>query len=519
MSAGDSPGISGRGAAGLGLLFGALAFCQGVAEPSDGLIAQPSWSLLKRWGHGPGDLGAFSMGVGLVWVLKPAFGLLTDFVPLFGRKRRNYLILAGALAAASMFGPAILPPPASPTSRFAWLLGWLAMATVAWSFADVVADALLIDRGRGAGLVGRFQAVQWAAAYLAGIVAGVGGGWLSEGSREPLGFGICGLAATGTVLLASFAVREPHAPTSALPPGGAARALAKAARSPGLLGAGAFLFLWNFNPFSTVVFYSHATRALGLDEAAYGATQSVMAVGSILGCLAYPGLARRVAAPALVRLSIVLGVASTLAFAGASGRSSAIAASLVIGIIYMMATLIQLDLAARACPPEAAGTCFALLMALENLAGSLSTGLGGWAYEEGCRRWGRVDVVLPARAHRGDLHRIELAAPAAPPAGRYASPATPARLRNDRAISHKIHRIFTNHPRFDPLIRLSLTFSSRETAADHRRPSAPADSGQPIRPRPLTQSPAGILRTFTPRWRDLSTMSYLPGRSIADVRR
>ncbi len=388
MSAGEAVGISRRGAAGLGLLFGALAFCQGIAEPSDGLITQPSWSLLKRWGHGPGDLGALSMGVGLAWVLKPAFGLLTDFVPLFGRKRRNYLILAGALAAASMFGLALLPEPATSSARFAWLLGWLATATLAWSFADVVADALLIDRGRESGLVGRFQAAQWGAAYLAGIVAGVGGGWLSEGSREHLGFGICGLAATGTMLLASFAVREPRVPTSAFPPGGMARSLARAARSPGLLGAGAFLFLWNFNPFSSVVFYLHATQTLGLDEAAYGATQSVMAVGSIAGCLAYPGLARRVAAPRLVRLSIVLGMASTLAFTGATGPISAIAASLAVGVIYMVATLIQLDLAARACPPEVAGTAFALLMALENLAGSLSAGLGGWAYAVGCGRWG-----------------------------------------------------------------------------------------------------------------------------------
>ncbi len=390
MSAEGSPGISRRGAAGLGLLFGALAFCQGVADPSDGLIAQPSWSLLERWGHGPGDLGAFSMAVGLVWVLKPAFGLLTDFVPLFGRKRRNYLILAGALAAVSMFGPAILPPPSTPTSRFAWLLGWLAAATVAWSFADVVADALLIDRGRNSGLVGRFQAAQWAAAYLAGIVAGFGGGWLSKGAREPLGFGVCGLAALGTMLLAIFAVREPRLSNSSLPTGEAALALARAVRSPKLLGAGAFLFLWNFNPFSSVVFYSHATRTLGLDEDFFGVTKSVMAVGSILGCLAYLGLARWVAAPALVRVSIVLGVASTLAFAGVSGRGSAVAASLVVGIIYMLATLIQLDLAARACPPEAAGTSFALLMTLENLAGSLSTGLGGWAYEKGCERWGMM---------------------------------------------------------------------------------------------------------------------------------
>ena len=389
MNAGGSPRISRRGAAGLGLLFGALAFCQGVAEPSDGLIAQPSWSLLKRWGHGPGDLGAFSMGVGLAWAFKPVFGLLTDFVPLAGRRRRNYLILAGALAAASMFGPAILPgPPAS--TRFAWLLGWLAASTVAWSFADVVADALLIDRGRDSGLVGRFQAAQWASAYAAGIVAGVGGGWLSRDSREHLGFWICGLAATGTLLLASFAVREPRASGSGVDLRGAARTLAGASRSPALLGVGAFLFLWNFNPFSTVVLYLHMTRTLGLDEDFYGTTQSLTAVGSILGCLLYPALAGRVPTPSLVRLSIVLGVASTLAFAGISGRDSAVAASLVVGIIYMTATLIQLDLAARACPLEAAGTIFALLMALENLAGSLSTGLGGWAFEVSVARLGAM---------------------------------------------------------------------------------------------------------------------------------
>ena len=376
-----------KGAAQLGLLFGALAFCQGIAEPSDGLIAQPSLSLLKRWGHEAGELGAFSMAVGLVWVLKPVFGLLTDFVPLFGRKRQGYLILAGALAAASMFGLAALPTPAN---RFAWLLGWLAASTLAWSFADVVADALLIDRGRDLGLVGRFQAVQWAAAYSAGIVAGIGGGWLSQNSREHLGFWICGLAATGTLLLASFAVREPRVskPTLGLKP--IIRTLTTAARSPTLLGVGAFLFLWNFNPFSKDVLYLHMTRTLGFDETFFGSTKTLTAVGSIVGCLIYPILARWMATPSLIRLSIVLGVASTLAFAGMTGRATAIAVSLLVGIIYMTATLIQLDLAARACPPEAAGTVFALLMALENLSGSLSTGLGGWAYARGLELWGAM---------------------------------------------------------------------------------------------------------------------------------
>ncbi|MBV8611484.1 MAG: hypothetical protein JO034_29075, partial [Singulisphaera sp.] len=40
------------------------------------------------------------------------------------------------------------------------------------------------------------------------------------------------------------------------------------------------------------------------------------------------------------------------------------------------------------CPPEATGTVFATLMALENLAASLSAWLGGHWYEQGLAHWG-----------------------------------------------------------------------------------------------------------------------------------
>jgi len=386
----DEPrsGRARREAWGLGVLFGAFAFCQGVAEPTEGLIAQPVQALLTRWGHGTAEVGAFAAMVALPWSLKPLYGLLTDFVPLFGRRRQSYLILTGGTAALALFAVALLPAPDATSARYGWLLGWLGLATIAWSFSDVVADALMIDRGRPRGLVGRFQAAQWGSAYAAGLLTGVGGGWLSQRGREGGGFLVCGLASTATLLLAGFAVREPRVPRPSVGVRAAGRALLGAARSPSVRGVGAFLFLWNFNPFSTVVLRQYVTGVLGLGEGFYGATQSLMAVGSILACLAYPALARRASPRALVRLSIVLGVASTLAYSGLSGRASAVAVTLAVGIVYMMATLIQLDLAARACPPEAAGSVFAMLMALENLAASTSTGLGGWCYERGAALWG-----------------------------------------------------------------------------------------------------------------------------------
>ena len=72
------------------------------------------------------------------------------------------------------------------------------------------------------------------------------------------------------------------------------------------------------------------------------------------------------------------GVASTLFYWGLGPPRSVFAVTAAVGVSYMLATLIQLDLAARACPPEATGSAFATLMALENLAAASSAVLGGW---------------------------------------------------------------------------------------------------------------------------------------------
>jgi predicted MFS family arabinose efflux permease len=61
-------------------------------------------------------------------------------------------------------------------------------------------------------------------------------------------------------------------------------------------------------------------------------------------------------------------------------HASAVVIHLVVGFAWMTALLIQFDLAARVCPPRAAATVFAILMALTNLASSLGEWLGGHFY-------------------------------------------------------------------------------------------------------------------------------------------
>jgi len=46
---------------------------------------------------GPARMGMYMSYVTIPWVIKPIWGLLTDAKPLFGYRRKSYLILFGFL--------------------------------------------------------------------------------------------------------------------------------------------------------------------------------------------------------------------------------------------------------------------------------------------------------------------------------------------------------------------------------------------------------------------------------------
>jgi hypothetical protein len=369
----------------LALLFGAIYFLQGIGEPTEGLIAQPVRSLLDSWGCTVSTITGFMALLALPWSFKPLYGLLSDFVPLFGTRRKGYLLLAAAATAVSLLALYQFPvPPGSP----ARLLGWLLVPTAAVALADVAADALMIEYGQPRGLTGRLQAVQWGCLHAAGILTGLLGGLLSQRHQETLAFLICGAGGALTLVLVLVCVREPPCARTPLGIRASLGMLAGALRQGSIFAVGGFLFLANFNPFTNTVLQLHMTKALGFSQEFYGETVALTSVASIVASLAYGLYCRRVPMVALVHASIVLGVLSTLGYAGLVDRRSAVLVTWATGVTYMTATLIQFDLAAQTCPPAVAGTVFALLMALENLSASLSTWFGGWLYAQSAGRWG-----------------------------------------------------------------------------------------------------------------------------------
>jgi Na+/melibiose symporter-like transporter len=384
-----------RSVVGLSILFGLLYFVQGIVEPTEGLLSQPTKSLLRQWEHSAASAAWFAAILSLPWAIKPLYGLLTDFRPLAGSRRRSYLLLTTSVAFVGMTSLYFLP--LDPTMAVPLLL-WLTIPAFAIAFSDVVVDALMVEMGQPRGLTGQLQSIQWASLYAATIFTGIVGGALSQSGLQQLGFLIAGLSCGGSLLVVWLLVREPERSLSQPTPAsrGEARVghmlaeLRTTFRQRDILAIGAFLFLWNFNPFSATVLYYYSTTSLQFSEQFVGTLTSWQALGGVIGCAAYGVICRRLPVPWLIHGSIAAGILATLAYWAYRDPTSGVIVSILVGVVYAIGTVTQLDLAARVCRPETAGTTFALLMSLSNLSVALAQGLGGSIYATLADRWGAM---------------------------------------------------------------------------------------------------------------------------------
>jgi len=107
------------------LVFGTLYLVQGIVEPTACLPFQPIQTQLETWRFTTEQIGHFFGIVGIAWSLKPLFGLVSDFLPLAGRRRRPYLVISTAMAAAAFLVLSAVWRPAAGKAggSFGWLIG------------------------------------------------------------------------------------------------------------------------------------------------------------------------------------------------------------------------------------------------------------------------------------------------------------------------------------------------------------------------------------------------------------
>ena len=356
----------------LAVLFGIVYFAQGTWY----LPQQAVTITLKERGLSAGEVATFFAITGVPWMVKPVYGLISDFLPLFGRRRTSYFLLSTALAAACGFALAGMH-----SHPFGWLLGLFTAMALGLAFTDVLTDALMVESGKPLGLTGAFQAVQWGSIYAASIFVGELGGRFAEHRDLHSAFLFTAAFPLVSLLMVARFVKEPKVSgkREAFVETWRATRAAFADRTVWLVAG--FLLLWTFSPsFGTALLY-YETDTLGFSQQFIGHLAALASAAGILGATIYAPLSRRMSLRRVIILSIGIGVAGTLVYLGYRGPVSAVVINVVFGAAGMITQLAFLDLAAKACPRHVEATFFALLMSVFNAGGQGAQVVGGYLYD------------------------------------------------------------------------------------------------------------------------------------------
>jgi folate/biopterin transporter len=374
----------------------AVYFVQGVL----GLASLARTFYFKDALHlSPAEVGALSGVFVIPWTIKPLYGFLSDTVPLFGYRRKSYLLLAGLMGSGSWFALST----GVDTVQTAIFFSLLASASVAVS--DVVVDSLVVERARqsseggdGSSGGGALQSLCWSCQAVGGLVSAYASGYLLDMMGAKQVFGITAVFPLIVVIAAAQLVEERKPNILADGPStlfdaatNQTELLWSAVSQKSVWLPAAFIVFWQATPSCETAFFYFMTTApdqggLGLGPETLGRVKVGSSIASLAGTVAYRRWLKDVpirnvlfwlslvSAPlGLTQLAPVLGLTQQW---GLPNEWFIFGDSVVMTVLGQLAFMPLLVLAASLCPPGVEGVLFATLMSLFNGAGAVGSEIG-----------------------------------------------------------------------------------------------------------------------------------------------
>jgi len=357
------------------LLIGAGVFATTMSQPA--VLRLPFQNLLKADLHVSRQAMASFFAVStLAWYFKPLAGILTDSVPIFGTRRKHYLILS-AIAAGALY----LIVGIVPRTYISVLLAMIAVNCML-VIGSTVVGGLLVEIGQREGATGRLNSSRYLVMNACTLIGGPFGGFLAARA-----FGLTAVAgavvALSVVPFAWLMLKEPPLAHKSSQAWINAKAQFRTLmQSKTLWSAAGLLFLVYICPgFSTPLYYFQVDT-LKLSQQFIGTLILLSGAFGIVGAGIYALLCRKLNLRTLLYISIIVSTLTTLCYLFyRSGTAAAIIESQN-GLIATVAELALMDLAARATPRGSEGLGFALMMSVRNGAQALSDIFGSWLIDQ-----------------------------------------------------------------------------------------------------------------------------------------
>lgn len=334
-------------------------------------------------GLSPAEVAALMGVAALPWVIKPVFGLISDSLPLFGFRRRSYLVLSGLLGCGAWLSLGTWV--ATPWQATAAMLA----ASIAIALSDVIVDSLVVERARqeSTAETGTLQSLSWAATALGGILTAYFSGQLLQWFSPRTVFQITALF---PLLVSGVAWAIAEARVTARPQLSQTwehiNRVRQAMMQKRIWLPVAFLFLWQATPGSESAFFFFTTNELGFQAEFLGRVRLATSIASLLGVWVFQRYLKTLPLRTIffwsTILSALLGLSSLILVThlnrqwGISDQWFSLGDSLILAVMGQIAFMPVLVLAARLCPPGIEATLFALLMSISNLANLVSHELG-----------------------------------------------------------------------------------------------------------------------------------------------
>lgn len=331
----------------------------------------------------PAEVSALLGIVAIPWMIKPLFGFISDGLPIFGYRRRPYLVLSGILGTSSWLIMATLVH-----SRWAATAA-IALGSLSVAVSDVIVDSIVVERARHESVsgAGSLQSLSWGASALGGLITAYFSGLLLHVFDTRTIFLI---TATFPLIISGVAWFIAEAPVTAKSDWSVVRhqlgQLKQAVSQKTIWMPTAFLFLWQATPTAESAFFYFSTNELGFEPEFLGRVRLVTSIASLLGIWVFQRFLKAVPFRTIfgwsIVLSSVLGMSMLLLVThanrtlGIDDRWFSLGDSLILTVMGQIAFMPVLVLAARLCPPGVEATLFALLMSVVNLAGLVSYEFG-----------------------------------------------------------------------------------------------------------------------------------------------
>ena len=346
--------------AGIVIVVGILATTLAQTEV---LAALPLRNLIKNELHlDRAANSAFFFWAGLAWYVKPVFGIITDAFPLFGSRRKAYLIGGATLASLAWLVMAIIP------DDYGHLLTVAIILNVFMVVCSTVIGGYMVETAQAVSGSGRLTALRQLVSQACSIFVGPLSGFLAS-----IAFAwTAGASAAIVALLIPVSILFLHEQKLRLAPSevfaNARAQLRNIATARTMWGAAGLMLLFYIAPgFGTAMFYRQQNE-LHMTTNMQGFLGLIAGICGVVAALGYGVLCRRWNLRTLLVLSMAAGTIANLGYLFYSSYERAQFIDGLNGFGYTLAELALLDLAVRATPAGSEGLGFALMVSVRNFA-------------------------------------------------------------------------------------------------------------------------------------------------------